>query len=276
MAWQVTSIKEVINRTIVGKILPAHDEKGHHYRFFDTDLVVDSVTTIIGRVLSKPHLLPRAIRRGVLWLEINDRWQNLKDPTLREEYITGAISAHTDIRDDAGGVGTIAHDAIEKYINIWLETGEAPLDIRKMFANEDEPRAIAAARGAEELMKKHNVVPIASELLVGDKKVSAGTLDFLCLWDGELTLVDWKSSNSIGDDYAMQTAAYKKFFEHMTDMKIFQIKIVHLSKDMAKFGVYNVVAPYLAYQAFRSLCCFDRYWSNQSQKLTKDIKRETL
>ena len=120
-------------------------------------------------------------------------------------------------------------------------------------------------------------MPLASEILVGNPRYSAGTLDFLCLWEDKLTLVDFKTSNSVmSKDFVMQVSAYKYFFQKMTGLTIKQIKIIHLSKDMDKFGLWQVARPAEAYRAFRSLCVFYRWWINPADKLVKDVKKMVL
>lgn len=43
----------------------------------------------------------------------------------------------------------------------------------------------------------------------------AGTVDFVCRVDNELTIIDWKTSNYISDHWGLQLAAYAKAFEKM-------------------------------------------------------------
>lgn len=269
-------IKEIIAEKVEGKIEPRHTDDGHFYEFMGTGKTVPSVTTIQKEVLVKPHLMPWAIKMGIEWLEIDDRWTRLKDPAYRNEYIVGAQIAHTEPRDDAGSVGTAAHEIIERYVKNWIRDGERPLDIRFYAKPDTDPRSIAATRAFEQLCLKHNITPLASEILVGDERYSAGTLDLLVLWDGELVLTDVKTSNSVSDEYASQTACYSYFFTHMTGLKIKQIKILHLSKDMDKFTIYKVNQPYKAYQAFKGICNYHRWRFGGTEKLIKDIKKVKL
>ena len=306
---KIQTIKDNVQKYCLGKILPTHDNYGHHYAFTDSGLVVDSVTTILS-ILRKDHLLKWAITKGVEWLEVSDRWTRLSDPMYREELLIGAQTAHTDIRDDAGNVGTQAHNAIELYLIEWINSGVKPQDIRLFFPfvtkeedlftevspfgdgthatkvtrkfiklNEDiwivdtDPRAIASARGVEKLFNKHNVVPLYSELLVGDQRYSAGTLDFLCLWDGVLTLVDWKTSNHVDKiSYPLQISAYKYFFQRMTGVRIPQTKLIHLSKTSDSFTVWNLVNSTACWRAFKALCVVYGWMNKGEDYLLKDKK----
>jgi hypothetical protein len=141
----------------------------------------------------------------------------------------------------------------------------------------DDPRAIASMRAVEAYFHRHDITPIASELLVGDIRYSAGTLDFLAIVDGALTLIDFKTSNSVdGISYSMQVAAYKYFFERMTGLKIKRVKILHLSKDYDKFTVYIVKALPQAFRAFKQICGLYDWVSDSKEKVLKDVKRVTI
>ncbi len=272
-------IKSIINEKVTGKIIPKHDESGHHYQFEGTGLILDSVTTINGWI-AKHHLAYWAAGCAIDWLEKENRIDELKGPN-RENIILGAKKAHTDIRDDAGSVGTQAHNCIESYLKEWIRTGERPKDIRLFFSHDlgetvfgyyipelnvtitkTDSRAIAAARSAEAVMVREEIIPVAAEILVGHPNYSAGTLDFLCLYKGKLALWDWKTSNSIDEyGYPLQVSAYKKFFEYMTRLKIDGgIKIMKISKDNNSFEEYDVPQIDEAYKAFKLFATFYNIW----------------
>jgi hypothetical protein len=288
---EVKEIQKIIKEKVSSRWQPEHDSSGHKYRFYDyptilnsdgsfgelipSGLIQKSVTTKLG-IVNKPHLLRWAIKQGIEFLEVEDRWSRLKTNS-REELIAGAQMAHADTRDSAGNIGTIAHNIIEQYINEWIDSGKKPEQM-KVFAFSKNyqipPASVASARAVEAMFTKHNVIPIASELLVGHPKYSAGTLDFLCFWDGKLTLVDWKTSNSVDSiNYAAQTAAYKYMFEYMAGIKISQVKVLHLSKDYDKFEVYKVKHIAVAWRFFKAIAyCFD-CMDRKLFGLEKDIKR---
>lgn len=272
---QFDKLQEVIREKIHGVWEPKHDASGHHYKHKNFPDILDSVTTKLG-ILSKPHLLRWSIKKGIEFLEVEDRWQRLKGPD-REELINGAQSAYTDIRDDAGSVGTQAHNAIEDYIKQWINTGVRPDDIRLFLKPGADPRAIAGARALESLFRKKEIIPVASEILVGDVRYSAGTLDFLCFWEGKLTLVDFKTSNAIDKiNYSMQVAAYLYFFKYMTKLPLTRAKIIHLSKESDKFEVYNVKNISTAWKAFKCICGVYDWIYDRKEKCEKDLKRMTI
>lgn len=267
-------IKNIIEEKVVGVWEAAHDERGHHYRHYPTGILVDSVTTKL--IADKPHLLKWAIKKGIEWLETNDRFSKLATPE-RNQFMIGAQEAYTEFRDQAGSVGSLAHTVIENYINYRIERGVWPEDIRKGFKEGADPRAIASARSVEAIIRKLDIVPIASEILVGSiKHKIAGTLDLLALVDGELTLIDWKTSNQVSDEYANQVAAYKFCFEEMTGLKIKKAQIFHLSKDYDKCTVYNIPNLTSAYKAYKAIATYYDWYHNGKDKLIKDVKRITI
>ncbi len=264
---------------MIGKITPAHDAKGHHYLFVGKNpKTVDSVTTKL--ILEKPHLVRWAVRIAFEWME--SKWASMTKEN-REEYLKGAQESPYDVRDNAGNTGTIAHDAIEAYVKDWIASGVRPESIKPYVKPKEgallDYRAMASARSAEALFNKRNVVPVASEILVGLKRYnSAGTLDMLILNldTNELELWDWKTSNAVNDTYAMQVAAYKKFFESMTKLTISKSKIMHLSKESDAFHVYNIPNITEAWQAFLNIAKVYDWQKNGRSKLEKDVKVITI
>ena len=261
-------IKAIIQKKVIGKVVPKHDQYGHHYLVGDR--LVDSVTTKL--ILEKEHLIKWAVKLGFEWME--GKWASM-DKDNRDSYLEGAILAHTEVRDNAGDIGGKAHEILEDWANEWIKTGERPLDI-KAFVKEGTPyQSIASARSGEAIFIKSGCIPIASELLVGSKKFnSAGTLDML-VWNPkteQIELWDWKTSNQVGDSYAMQLAAYKRFFEDMTKLKISESKIMHLSKDYDKCTVYKVPDIDEAFKAFIAISKVYDWTKNGRKKLEKDIK----
>lgn len=273
---KIEKIKQAIKDNIEGKIVADWNENGHFY-ILPSGKRVASVTTKI--LLPKPHLLPWSIKQGVEWLEVGDRWQKLKDPATREEYMTGAQLAYTEVRDDAGSVGTKVHNIAEEYIKEWLVLGHKPVeDIRDLCVGEKDSRVWAGARAVEQLFIKHDIVPIASEILVGaDKYESAGTLDFLCMWNGELTLADFKTSNSaVNDAYCVQVVAYAEFFRLMTGIRIKQIKIIKLSKDDDRISIYKINGYKEALRVFKYQSLTYDWLKNGIPKVERDVNKIKL
>jgi hypothetical protein len=269
-------IKKIIQEKVSNVWEVAHTTSGHRYLHVSSGKYQDSVTTKLG-ILAKPHLLPWAVRVGVEFLLEGDRLERIKNPNWKDELIQGAQMAHLGLRDSAGLTGTKTHSFAERYINEWLEFGKKPEDIMSLIdINKDDPRAIAGARSFELAFSKNKIIPLASEIIVGHPDYSCGALDLLVLWGEkeELCLLDIKTSNSVDKNFRYQLVAYKKFFEFMCpELKIKKVKILHLSKDMAKCEIYNVKSLPQAWKTFKNICQIYDDIMSKKEKVVKDIKR---
>lgn len=271
MRYKKEDVIEIIREKVTGKIVAAHDEKGHHYKFIDNGVIVDSVTT--RNCTEKNHLIPWAIDLAIDYLLQDNNFEllskdNTKDSPIRKQ----AKLQYTDKRDDAGSLGTRAHNIIEEYEKSWILDGYPVQDIRSLIPpTETDSRVWAAVRSAEAAFKKNNVVPVAAEILVGIPEYGAGTLDLLVLnSDGELELWDHKTSNQIDDFYANQTAAYKKMFEAMTGLHISRVKILKLSKKSDEFDIYNVVDIESAWEAYKAISKYYDWKVDKTDKIKSD------
>lgn len=111
---------------------------------------------------------------------------------------------YREVRDAAADAGTLAHDAVEKWIQ-----GEP-------FAFEDDETSRRAAKAFDafrewahqtQLVVTHTEVPLVSE-----RHKFGGTLDAI-LVRGKRAMGDWKSSNRIYPEYLVQVAAYAILWE---------------------------------------------------------------
>jgi hypothetical protein len=272
-------VKAKIEEKVKGVWISAHDEKGHHYRMNTTDILVDSVTTQLS-LLAKPHLIPWACKMAVEFFASHiEDYQTFNDEESRGRLMRDAQFAYTGIRDDAGNIGTQVHNIIEEYVNKWIEFEEPIPDIKALIPDDADGRVFAGARSGELFFKANKYIPIASELLVGSAKVgSAGTLDMLVVDEaGKLVLLDWKSSNLYQEDsYTLQVAAYSKFFEEMSGLKISKAIIVMLSKDYAKTKEYELLDIKEAYKMFKNLVSIYKWKQTEGNKSTDNKKRITI
>lgn len=84
----------------------------------------------------------------------------------------------------------------------------------------------------------------------------AGTLDAIGKMkiDGKdaLVVMDWKTSNKLYPEYALQIAAYAKAYEELFGQKIDEGLIVKFPKDGSRFEAKRVKDLNLAFDAFKS------------------------
>jgi hypothetical protein len=274
---EVRYIQKIIDEKVRGVWVAAHDEKGHHYCSTKSGKLVDSVTT--QNIIDKPHLVPWAAGLAVQYfierMDLYDRNQPI-DSDSNSQLIKDCKLAFRAVRDDAGDVGTQAHDVIETYLNDWITTG-IKKPITYYLDDSKDPRSWAAARAAEETFNLLDITPVATELLVGSEKIDgAGALDFIFLHQGELWIGDWKSSNQVNDQYAVQVAAYVKMFEEMTGLKVKGAMIVHLSKNYNKVRLYDI--PYLnrAYSIFKHQNTIYKWLHDGRDKLIERKNRKII
>jgi len=142
--------------------------------------IVPSVTTILGRFKESGGLI---------------RWAYNQGKEGKDLYETKTAAA------DAG---TMAHAAIELYIN--------DKDPQEAFVGAADD-IISKAKGAFSAYltwERHTKLKIITQevQLVCELYRFGGTPDAIGEIDGELCLLDWKTSNDIYSDYLIQLAAY--------------------------------------------------------------------
>lgn len=182
MKLTVAEIQQVIREKIPeGLLVPQHDDLGHHYKHVPSGIVFDSVTTQMKGVVDNPNLKVWASRLAVEHLAntLTFNPDMLKDQAALAKLQEESIMQHRDTFEDAGGIGTIGHESVEKYTLDWMKTGNQPKDLEKFISGQDS-REWAILRSAIEFFNDFYFIPVASELLICNLKDKyAGTLDCL-------------------------------------------------------------------------------------------------
>lgn len=158
-----------------------------------------------------------------------------KDPD-RDEIIAQAKRASGDIMRTAARRGTAVHHLIEGKTREELSVEEGDWD-------SIEPMYESFLKWA----KERNFRPVANEVPVwSDKHGYRGTLDCIGEVDGVMTLLDWKTSNSIRLGYRLQLAAYwyayKESCQNPEDVKL--IRIVRFGGRSDKGGQTKDLVEY--------------------------------
>ena len=151
-----------------------------HQRYYTKDGELVAGSTTILSVMAKPNLIRWAWNCGI----------------KGEDY--------TKVRDSAGSVGTITH------LMITEELQNRVPDL-KDFTQNNIDSATLCLNSFHEWRKSHTLEVIHVEKpLISEIYRYGGTPDFLGLVNGELELMDFKTSNGIWNDYYYQLASYRQ------------------------------------------------------------------
>lgn len=252
-----------------GQVTLRYDPKDHVYLLATPDgLEVQDGVTHIAHIIDKSHiLLPwgSKMMANKLLATAKDfaTGYNITPEGIKDYYsfhepdftkwIMQAKSAHKDKLEDAGAVGTEAHNWIETYIGTVL-TKDAAATERQLANFPAEPRAQNAVVAMLEWSNAHNIRFISTERKVYSRRHKyAGTMDGLALSDScsnpncckehfkdRITLIDWKTSNHLYIEFVLQTAAYVQAYEEEMEEAVDDIWIVKLGKEDAEFEAWHI------------------------------------
>lgn len=119
--------------------------------------------------------------------------------------------------EEAASIGTTAHSMVEAHIN-----GEEPDEVlgqalkavAKDKRDEYAKAATSSFKAYRAWERMTNLEIVAQEVqLVSEEHQFGGTPDAVGKIEGELCLVDWKTSNSVYPEMLLQLAAYKHLVE---------------------------------------------------------------
>lgn len=176
-------------------------EKAHKY-YYDGEHV-PGVTTILNVVGKGDGLLQWAANCAVEYLQ-----QRLVGDLTTEDVVrfcNEAKHAHRLIKEEAGSIGSMAHDWIEQHLK--GNTGSLP----------EHPKARNSCEAALAWMASVSWKTLEVEKVVFHPLYRyAGKLDWKARINGVVAIPDWKTSKGIYSSYRYQTAAYLKAEEEQT------------------------------------------------------------
>lgn len=159
---------------------------------------VPSVTTILSRFKDSGALMKWAYTTG-------------REHGYLEASGQPAPASLYEVSSKAADIGTAAHAMVEVSIDGGNpETAAAYLELN----TEDQAKAANAYGMYKAWASQSRLEIIDQEMaLVSEKHRFAGTPDAIGRIDGQLCLVDWKTSNGVYSDYLLQLAAYRLLWE---------------------------------------------------------------
>jgi hypothetical protein len=158
----------------------ANNKNAVHQRYYTKDGELVAGSTTILQILAKPNLISWAWNLGI-------KGQDFKK-----------------VRDSAGSVGTITH------LMITEELQNRVPDL-KDYSQSDIDSATLCYNSFKEWRKSHTMEVIHVEkMLISEQYRYGGTPDFLGYINGELELIDFKTSGGLWNDYFYQIASYRQ------------------------------------------------------------------
>ena len=168
-------------------------DDGHYYQTPSGD-VYPSITTILHKTMSE---------------EKKQNLQDWKDQEVAAEYITQESSI----------IGTQTHNLIENYLN--------------GIPHNDELRLLSVAHfnNLIPFLQKINDIHGTELRLYSNKMKLAGTSDCIAKYDGELSIIDYKTKRSNQQeewmtDHFIQGTAYSQMFQELTGIEVKKVVIL--------------------------------------------------
>ncbi|MBI4676119.1 MAG: PD-(D/E)XK nuclease family protein [Elusimicrobia bacterium] len=179
-------------------------------------------------VINKPALVPWAKREALSLVEaaLMTRLDGRRSAriVLNKAWISSVLieakKRPDKLKTEAADLGSQAHAFIDRIIR-GEEPGKVPPEIE------------APVRAFRDWWKSTKI-----ELLLGDTKVASrehkfgGSLDALGRRNGKLVILDWKTSNGIYAEYALQVAAYAQAFKETYGIACDEAVIVRFGKKL--------------------------------------------
>ena len=143
------------------------------------------------------------------------------------------------VRDQAADFGTHAHVAIDQIVQ-GLEP-QIPPEMELVVNNFTEWRRDAN-------LDLH----LTETMVFSDKYRYAGAMDAIAYRDGSLVALDWKTSNGLYPEYALQVAAYANALAEMTGKPVTEAWTVRFGKATPEFEARQVIDLEKSFIAFRA------------------------
>ena len=149
-------------------------------------------------------------------------------------------------------IGSKVHAACETYLNARGGIGKTMILHREMFNIGSD--ASMMYDGFLKWLEKTEPHTLATEKFVYSTRHGyAGSADYVCEIDGELWIIDFKTSKSLHDAMGLQLAAYRQAYQEMTGRRA-RTAILKLTTKTQKgwqFKEYNEpIKPFLGLKAF--------------------------
>ncbi len=197
------------SREVAGTEIEFDDSQ---HKYFIEDQQIPGVTSITG-VLHKPALMYWAANCAGDYIEEELSPGEALDEVEINELAEGARRAHKSAGGKATTIGSIVHQFAEDYMTARkLAMEEPPMPVND--------KAEKSVNQFLDWVSEVHIEPHETEQICFHSSHNyAGTYDLLAEIDGELTVIDYKTSKGIYDEYWMQVAAYLFASRHLRKLE---------------------------------------------------------
>ena len=183
-----------------------------HFYQTPTGEIYPSITTILHETMAN---------------EKKESLQNWKEQEIAADYIT----------QEAATIGTETHKLIENHINEVRQTD----DVRLL--------SVAHFNNLIPFLQKINNVHGTELRLYSNAMKLAGTSDCIASYDGELSIIDYKTKRSNQKeewmtDHFIQGTAYAQMFKELTGMEVKQVVILVSSEKNSRMEFVKSTEDY--------------------------------
>lgn len=245
-----------------GKVNLKYDDENHQY-FTDGPhgrIIAPNASSIVGVMDKSNVLINWAVRLTIQSLEksfgLTDadglplpyHGPNVFTRAQIEAYLETARKAHRAAKTKAGNIGKMAHACLDAYGKMRIKRMNHFEAVSRIILPSNQAAA-NCVRNAWAWIQEHHVEIIDTERkLYSMNDNIAGTMDWLGWVDGCLSILDFKSSNGLYDEYRLQTALYKSMYEEETGRKVEQRILLRLGKDDGVFDphIFNDEDEYIS------------------------------
>jgi hypothetical protein len=222
---------------------------------------VDGVTNTCGIIDKSMMLVPWASKMcaqkmlRLIPTEMVDGAVRIKALTLEEFTVLTleAKGAHKEKLEEASDTGHAAHAWLEEWIKAGISGRIQEQDAMLNSMQLTDERAVNAVKAALRWMKEHRVEWLKTEEKVYSREHNyAGTMDGLAYTDScddlaccpepykhSLSLVDWKTSNQLKDEYCLQTSAYQHALAEELGTVVENRWVLRLGKSEEEAGKFE-------------------------------------
>ena len=185
----------------------------------------------------------------------------------------GTLRAYTKQQQAALDVGSSAHHYIDYQIRKGLgqTVGKEPAI---------HPQAMWAYMAVEDWFMQHRVKPVYVEAQVFSHTGYAGTFDLLATVDGQLSLIDWKTSKALYPENDLQLAAYAQALRDMGHPEIARAIVIRIPKEEHETAVevHEVEDWERLVPTFHALCTVWQWWyaADRASKAAWQAKRQQV